>query len=103
MAHLKVYFRGRTGIEEYRTTAVMASPRPTRYAPRSQAFSPCRGSDPGSARKPRHRREPVPTEPATKTVVASALQIDEPRANKLPRPGRERLLCCRNFSNPLLS
>jgi|SRR6516165_4545868 len=28
---------------------VMASPRPTRYAPRSQAFWPCRGSDPVSA------------------------------------------------------
>ena len=25
---------------------VMASPRPRRYVPRSQAFSPCRGSDP---------------------------------------------------------
>ena len=32
-----------------RGTAVTALPRPTRYAPRSQAFSPCRGSDPGSA------------------------------------------------------
>ena len=37
---------------------VIASPQPTRYVPRSQAFSPCRGSDPGSPRKPRHRREP---------------------------------------------
>ena len=30
----------------YRMTAVTALPRPTRYALRSQAFSPCRGSDP---------------------------------------------------------
>jgi hypothetical protein len=31
---------------KYRTTAVMASPQPRRYALRSQAFWPCRGSDP---------------------------------------------------------
>ena len=36
----------------------MSSPRPMRYGPRSQAFSPCRGSDPGSPHRPRHRREP---------------------------------------------
>ena len=50
------------------STAVMASPRPTRYALHTQAFSPCRGSDPGSASKPRRRREPSRVEPR----VASA-------------------------------
>jgi hypothetical protein len=44
-------------------TAVLASPRTTRYALQSQAFSPCRGSGPLGARKLRHRREPVRVEP----------------------------------------
>src|SRR4029077_5134608 len=39
--------------------AVMASPRPRRYAPRSQVFSPCRGSDPDS-RDRRWRRHGLP-------------------------------------------
>ena len=43
---------------------VMASPRPTSYVPRSQAFSPCRGSDPGIRDKGRRHREPAPAEPA---------------------------------------
>src|ERR1700722_1552163 len=47
---------------------VMASPRPTRYAPRSQAFSPCRGSDPGAVRKQRRRHVPAPIEPAAATA-----------------------------------
>ena len=48
--------------------AVMASPRPTRYAPRSQAFSPCRGSDPGGVRKQRRHHVPAPIEPAAATA-----------------------------------
>jgi hypothetical protein len=40
-------------------SVVMSSPRPMRYAPRIQAFSPCRGSDPASVRKPRHHGEPA--------------------------------------------
>jgi hypothetical protein len=36
----------------------MPSPRPRRHVLRSQAFSPCRGSSVGSARKSRRRREP---------------------------------------------
>ena len=43
---------------------VTAFPRPTRYALQSQPMSPCRGSDPGSARKPRHRRVPAHAVPA---------------------------------------
>jgi hypothetical protein len=52
------------GITKYSTTAVMASPRPTRYAPRSQAFSPCRGSDPDSRDRQCRHREPALGEPA---------------------------------------
>jgi hypothetical protein len=37
---------GRYVFEKYSTTAVTASPRPTRYVHPSQTFSPCRGSDP---------------------------------------------------------
>ena len=62
--------------------AVMASPRPRRCAPRSQAFSPCRGSDPGSARKSRHRREPAPVAPA----AAAARSRASPDLHRLARP-----------------
>ena len=60
------------GVTTHRQTtpiAVMALPR-RRYVPRSQAFSLslCRGSDPGSAHKPRRRRETAPVE----LVVATA-------------------------------
>src|SRR5262249_19807386 len=58
--------------EHTNPVAVMALPRPTRYAPRSQAFSPCRGSDPGSARKRRHRREPAPVERVAATARCRA-------------------------------
>jgi hypothetical protein len=50
------------------SAAVMASPRPTRYAPRSQAFSPCRGSDPDSCDRRPRRREP---ELAARAVAAA--------------------------------
>jgi hypothetical protein len=52
--------------------AVMASPQPTRYARRSQASLPCRGSDPGRARTTRRRREPAPGEPAAATARCRA-------------------------------
>ena len=60
----------------------MASPRPRRYAPRSQAFSPCRGGDPASAHKPRHRREPAPVEPAAATARCRV----SPDPHRLARP-----------------
>src|SRR5258705_9339446 len=41
---------------------VTAFPLPTRYAPRSQAFSPCRGSDSGSRDSGHRHREPAPAE-----------------------------------------
>ena len=62
--------------------AVMASPRPTRYGPRSQAFSPCRGSDPGGPCTPRHRREPAPGEPAD----VEARSRVSPDPHRLARP-----------------
>ena len=45
--------------------AVMASPRPTSRVPRSQAISPCRGSDPDSRDMPRRHHEPEPALRAT--------------------------------------
>ena len=42
----------------------MASPRPTSYAPRSQAMSPWRGSDPDSPGRRCRRRGPALAEPA---------------------------------------
>ena len=44
--------------------AVMASPRPMRYVPRSQAISPWRGSDPGSRGRRCRRPWRVPVERA---------------------------------------
>ena len=45
-----------TGVAPALPTAVMASPRPRRYAPRSQVMSPSRGSDPDSrGKRPRLR------------------------------------------------
>src|ERR1700738_993033 len=41
---------------------VTAFPPPTRYGPRSQAFSPCRASDPGSRDSGHRRREPAAAE-----------------------------------------
>src|SRR5262249_45063184 len=64
----------------------MASPRPTRYAPRSQAISPSRGSDPGTARKPRHRRKPAPGEP----VAAAARRRGSPDPRRLAPPPTAR-------------
>ena len=78
-----------------KSAAIIPSPRPTRYALRSQAMSPCRGSDPGSARKPRRRREPAPAEPAAATARCRAAP-DPLRLVRLPtarsRPGL-RLYC----------
>ena len=45
--------------------AVMASPRPRRYAPRSQGMSPSRGSDPDSRGRRRRRRGLGPAAPAS--------------------------------------
>ena len=45
-------------------TAVMASPRPTPCAPRSQAMWPSRGSDPESRGSRPRRRAPWPAVPA---------------------------------------
>src|ERR1700758_1709353 len=70
------------GNAKYRMTALTAWPRPTRYAPRSQAFSPSPGSDPGSPHKPRHRREPAPVEPA----AAAARCRVSPDPHRLARP-----------------
>src|SRR5271169_827689 len=70
---------------------VMASPRPRRYAPRSQAFSPCRGSDPGTAHKPRHRREPAPVEPAAATARCHAKPDPHRLAQPLTVPSRPLL------------
>src|SRR3984957_18025153 len=46
---------------------VMASPRPTQYAPRSQAISPCRGSDPDSRGR---RLHPHGRGPAARVAAA---------------------------------
>ena len=64
------------GVTTHRQTtpiAVMALPR-RRYVPRSQAFSLslCRGSDPGSAHKPRRRRETAPVPGLPGPVEAEA-------------------------------
>jgi hypothetical protein len=54
------------------TERIMSSPRPTRYAPRSQAFSPCRGSHPGIGCKRRHHPEPGPAAPASAAARSRA-------------------------------
>ena len=66
----------------------MALPRPTSCAPRSQAMSPCRGSDPGSARKPGHRREPAPGESAAATARCHV--SPDPHRLALPLSARSR-------------
>jgi hypothetical protein len=48
---------------------VTAFPLPTRYAPRSQAFSPCRGSDPGIRDSGHRHREPAPAELAAAAAI----------------------------------
>ena len=53
-------------------TAVMASPRPTRYAPRSQAMSPWRGSDPDSRGRRSRRRGPAP---AARAAAAARCRV----------------------------
>ena len=84
--------------------AVMASPRPTRYAPRSQAFSPCRGSDLGSARKPggrgscdqvgRVESEPIVAKSVAAVVFASDLRSRSPS-------GTEFLMDLRPVAHPV--
>jgi hypothetical protein len=66
---------------------VMAQPQPTRYAPRSKAFSPCHGSD---ARGPGHRHpSPVGTRISSAT---RRLQIASPPIPALHfRKSRETL------------
>jgi hypothetical protein len=63
------------------TPGVTAWPQPTRYAPRSRAFSPCHGSDPGGAHKQRRRREPAP---ATRGVAAAGCRA--PRGHRRSAP-----------------
>jgi hypothetical protein len=79
-------------------SAVTASPRPTRYVLRSQAFSPCRGSDPGIRDSGHRRREPAPVE---RVVAAARCRVSpDPhrlaraanRSNRDPRQGVERTL-----------
>ena len=61
----------------------MASPRPTRCAPRSQAFSPCRGSGPDSRGNRPRRRGPAPVEPA---AAAARCHDHQNAINQLARP-----------------
>jgi hypothetical protein len=49
--------------------ALTASPRPRRYDPRSQAFSPCRGGDPGIRDSGHRHREPAPAERAAAAAI----------------------------------
>src|SRR6516165_4887636 len=67
--------------------AIMASPRPSRCGPRSQAFSPYRDSDPATACKRRYRREPAPVEPGVATARCRA----SPDPHRLARPLTARL------------
>jgi hypothetical protein len=70
---------------------VMALPRPTRYALRSQAFSPCRSSDPASPHTPRYRREPPPGERAAATARCRASRDLHLLARSLTARSRPRL------------
>src|ERR1700742_1439072 len=74
-----------TSLAQARATganAVTASPRPTRYVLRSEAFLPCRGSGPVSSRKRRHRRERAPVG----RVVAVARCLVSPDPHRRERP-----------------
>ena len=92
--------------------AVMASPRPTRYALRSQALSPCRGHDPGS----RGRRLPSPRARASSASRAHQADVIEhvsgigparpPAARCCPRPPpdpRRRLALLRLRQSPAVA
>jgi hypothetical protein len=62
---------------------VMALPRPTSYAPRSQAFSPCCGSDYHCRTS---RRRDVSILPATEPACASIRRSREPRPHTARQP-----------------
>jgi hypothetical protein len=62
-------------------TAVMASPRPTRYALRSQAFSPCHSSDPGIRDGGYRHREPAP---AARGAAAARCRAQPNRRRSTP-------------------
>ena len=59
-----------------------AWPRPSRYGPQSQAFPPCRGSDPGMRDSRRRRREPA----AERRAAAAARSRVSPDPLRLARP-----------------
>src|SRR6202453_4635364 len=77
----------RQGGHASRPIAVMASPRPTRYGPRTQAFSPCRGSDPGIRYSGLRHRAPAPEEHG----VAAARCRASRDPHRLARPLTARL------------
>src|SRR5580693_3097644 len=71
--------------------ALTASPRPRRYDPRSQAFSPYRGGDPGIRGRRNRHREPAPAERAA--AAARSRVSPDPHLLALPltvRPRRRR-------------
>jgi len=65
-------------------------------APRSQAISPCRGSDPAIARKRPYRREPVPVEPA----AAAARSRVSPNPLRLARAASRSIAASASATSP---
>jgi len=71
--------------------AVMASPRPRRYARRSQGMSPWRGSDPDSRGRRCLHRDGVPIVRAAAVVRCHAVQIEDRSAGRPTGRSRPRL------------